>query len=51
MHEDLNQFVKNYVWFLVPKPTVSNIIGTKGKSKNKSDENSIVVRNKGWLIA
>ena len=29
MHEELNQFIRNDVWFLVPKTDQMNIIGTK----------------------
>ncbi|MCI16777.1 putative reverse transcriptase (RNA-dependent DNA polymerase), partial [Trifolium medium] len=29
MHEELNQFERNNVWSLVPKPSHKNIIGTK----------------------
>jgi len=29
MHEELNQFVRNDVWLLVPKKDKMNIIGTK----------------------
>jgi len=29
MHEELNQFIRNDVWFLVPKTDQMNIIRTK----------------------
>ena len=29
MHEELNQFARNDVWFLVPKTAEMNIIGSK----------------------
>ena len=29
MHEELNQFARNEVWFLVPKTNEMNIIGSK----------------------
>jgi len=29
MHEELNQFARNDVWFLVPKAAEMNIIGSK----------------------
>ncbi|CAL2254329.1 unnamed protein product [Prunus armeniaca] len=51
MQEDLNQFVKNDVWYLVPKPTNTNVIGTKWIFKNKTDEQGNVVRNKAKLVA
>ena len=38
MHEELNQFVRNDVWLLVPKIDQMNIIGTKWVFRNKVDE-------------
>jgi hypothetical protein len=46
MHNELNQFIRNDVWSLVPRPKDHNVIGTKWIFKNKSDEHGIVVRNK-----
>ena len=43
MHEELEQFVRNDVWELVPRPTSVNVIGTKWIFKNKTDEHGIVV--------
>ena len=43
MHEELNQFVRNDVWELVPKPDNKNVIGTKWIFKNKTDEFGNVV--------
>jgi hypothetical protein len=51
MQDELNQFVRNDVWTLVPKPNDHNIIGTKWIFKNKSDEHGTVVRNKARLVA
>ncbi|KAL5849177.1 hypothetical protein ACOSQ4_007190 [Xanthoceras sorbifolium] len=51
MQEELNQFQRNDVWFLVPTPKSTNVIGTKWIFKNKSDENGNVVRNKARLVA
>ncbi|GKD17765.1 retrovirus-related pol polyprotein from transposon TNT 1-94 [Tanacetum coccineum] len=42
MQEELNQFKKNKVWTLVPKPHGKMIIGTKWIWKNKMDENGIM---------
>ncbi|CAJ2662740.1 unnamed protein product [Trifolium pratense] len=36
MQEELNQFKKNEVWDLVPRPENTNVIGTKWVYKNKS---------------
>ncbi len=51
MQEELNQFRRNEVWELVPKPKDHSIIGTKWVFKNKLDENSVVTRNKARLVA
>nr|GEV64971.1 hypothetical protein [Tanacetum cinerariifolium] len=51
MQEELNQFVANYVWELVPLPISQSVIGTKWAFKNKLDENDIVSRNKARLVA
>ena len=49
--EELNQFTRNDVWYLVPWPKDKNVIGTKWIFKNKQDENRIIVRNKARLVA
>ncbi|GJT30125.1 putative ribonuclease H-like domain-containing protein [Tanacetum coccineum] len=46
MQEELNQFIANDVWELVPQPRNMTIIGTKWVFSNKLDENGIVSRNK-----
>ncbi|GJZ85912.1 hypothetical protein Tco_0651251 [Tanacetum coccineum] len=46
MQEELNQFISNDVWELVPNPKNMTIIGTKWVYRNKLDENGIVSRNK-----
>ncbi|GJS80003.1 retrovirus-related pol polyprotein from transposon TNT 1-94 [Tanacetum coccineum] len=46
MQEELNQFIANDVWVLVPQPRTITIIGTKWVFRNKLDENVIVSRNK-----
>ncbi|XP_075489616.1 uncharacterized protein LOC142528449 [Primulina tabacum] len=51
MHDELEQFVRNDVWDLVPRPDNVNVIGTKWIFKNKTDESGIVVRNKARLVA
>ena len=42
LHEQLNQFSRNDVWFLVLRPKDVNVIGTKWIFKNKMDENGVV---------
>ncbi|XP_073282378.1 uncharacterized protein [Primulina huaijiensis] len=51
MHDDLEQFVRNDVWNLVPPPDHGNIIGTKWIFKNKIDESRNIIRNKARLVA
>ncbi|GAU28976.1 hypothetical protein TSUD_391740, partial [Trifolium subterraneum] len=51
MQEELNQFERNEVWSLVPKPSKKNIIGTKWVYRNKLNEQGEVVRNKARLVA
>lgn len=51
MQEELNEFRRQKVWTLVPRPSGTNIIGTKWIFKNKSDEFCTVVRNKARLVA
>ncbi|GKA71630.1 retrovirus-related pol polyprotein from transposon TNT 1-94 [Tanacetum coccineum] len=51
MQEELNQFISNDVWELVPNPMNMTIIGTKWVYRNKLDENGIVTRNKARLVA
>ncbi|GJR10579.1 retrovirus-related pol polyprotein from transposon TNT 1-94 [Tanacetum coccineum] len=49
MQEELNKFVANDVWELVPQPKNMTIIGTKWVYRNKLDNNSVVSRNKARL--
>lgn len=51
MQEELNQFEKNKVWTLVPRPHDHGVIGTKWVFRNKNDESGVVTRNKAPLIA
>jgi len=51
MHEELNQFARNEVWFLVPGTAEMNIIGSKWVFKNKLDEDGVITRNKTRLVA
>jgi transposase InsO family protein len=45
MEEELNNFNKNEVWELVPRPK-QNVIGTKWVFRNKQDEFGVVTKNK-----
>ncbi|GJS40979.1 retrovirus-related pol polyprotein from transposon TNT 1-94 [Tanacetum coccineum] len=51
MQEELNQFIANDIWELVPQPRNMTIIGTKWVFRNKLDENGIISRNKARLVA
>ncbi|GJW14370.1 retrovirus-related pol polyprotein from transposon TNT 1-94 [Tanacetum coccineum] len=51
MQEELNQFIANDVWELVPQPKNMTIIRTKWVFRNKLDENGVVSRNKARLLA
>jgi hypothetical protein len=45
MQEELNNFMRNEVWHLVPRPN-QNVVGTKWVFRNKQDEHGVVTRNK-----
>ncbi|GJR93765.1 retrovirus-related pol polyprotein from transposon TNT 1-94 [Tanacetum coccineum] len=51
MQEELDQFIVNDVWELVPQLKNMTIIGTKWVYRNKLDKNDVVSRNKAWLVA
>ncbi|GJX53900.1 retrovirus-related pol polyprotein from transposon TNT 1-94 [Tanacetum coccineum] len=51
MQEEINQFISNDVWELIPNPKDMTINGTKWVFRNKLDENGVVFRNKAWLVA
>ena len=51
MHEELNQFTRNDVQFLVPKSDKMSIIGSKWVFRNKLDEAGVITRNKARLVA
>ena len=50
MQEELNNFMRNEVWHLVPHPN-QNVVGTKWVFRNKQDEHGVVTRNKARLVA
>jgi hypothetical protein len=50
MQEELNNFKRNEVWTLVPRPK-QNVVGTKWVFHNKQDEHGVVTRNKARLVA
>jgi hypothetical protein len=50
MQEELNNFTRNEVWHLVPRPN-QNVVGTKWVFRNNQDEHGVVTRNKARLVA
>jgi hypothetical protein len=50
MQEELNNFTRNEVRHLVPRPN-QNVVGTKWVFRNKQDEHGVVTRNKARLVA
>ncbi|GJU08915.1 retrovirus-related pol polyprotein from transposon TNT 1-94 [Tanacetum coccineum] len=50
MQEELNQFVANDVWELIPQPKNMTIIGTKWVFRNNLDKNCVVSQNKARLV-
>ncbi|GKD88983.1 putative ribonuclease H-like domain-containing protein [Tanacetum coccineum] len=51
MQEEMQQFINQKVWQLVPLPERKFAIGTNWILKNKRDARGIVVRNKARLVA
>ncbi|CAM8999896.1 unnamed protein product [Rhodiola kirilowii] len=51
MQEELEEFARNDVWDLVPRPDGVNVIGRKWIFKNKSDASGNITRNKARLVA
>ncbi|KAL9271581.1 Retrovirus-related Pol polyprotein from transposon TNT 1-94-like protein [Drosera capensis] len=50
MQEELNEFERDEVWYLTPRPKNYPIVGCKWVFRNKSDENGTVIRNKVRLV-
>jgi hypothetical protein len=50
MQEELNNFTRNEVWHLVPRPS-QNVVGTKWVFRKKQDEHGVVTKNKARLVA
>ena len=52
IQEELEEFERNQVWKLVPRPKDGkSIIGTRWVFKNKVDDEGIVICNKARLVA
>ena len=50
MHDELNQFIRNNVWVLVPRSHDMNVIGTKWVFRNKLDEQGTIIKNKARMV-
>jgi hypothetical protein len=50
MQEEPNNFTRNEVWYLVPRPN-QNVVGTKWVFRNRQNEHHVVTRNKARLVA
>ena len=50
MQEELHQFQRSKVWYLVPRPIGTTSIATRWVFKNKLDENGVISRNKYRLV-
>jgi hypothetical protein len=50
MQKELNNFKRNEVWSLVPRPK-QNVVGTKWVFHNNQYEHGVVTRNKARLVA
>ena len=51
MQEELNEFKRNKVWTLVPRPNNRSIVGTKWVFKIKIDNEGTITRNKARFVA
>ncbi|KAL8114351.1 hypothetical protein AgCh_021272 [Apium graveolens] len=51
MQEKLNEFERNKVWNLVPRPKNKSIVGIKWVFRYKTDSDCIIIRNKARLVA
>ena len=50
MQEELHQFERSKVWYLVPRPEGRTVNGTRWVFRNKLDENGMITRNKSKLV-
>ena len=51
MQNELNEFERNKVWTLQPRPQHQSVIGTRWVFRNKLDEAGKIIRNKARLVA
>ena len=50
MQEELHQFERSKVWYLVPRPEGRTVIGTRWVFRNKLDENGVITSFKSRLV-
>ena len=50
IQEELHQFERSKVWYLVPRPIGTTSIATRWVFRNKLDENGVISRNKYRLV-
>ena len=50
MQEELYQFERSKIWYLVPRPAGRTVIGTIWVFRNKLDENVVITRNKSRFV-
>ena len=50
MQEELHQFERSKVWYLVPRAVGRTVIGTRWAFRNNLDENDMITRNKSRLV-
>ncbi|RVW23768.1 putative mitochondrial protein [Vitis vinifera] len=51
MQEKIKALIQNQTWDLVPRPTIENIVGSKGVFKTKLKEDGTVDRYEAQLVA
>lgn len=51
MQDELNQFMRNNVWKLVPRENSQQVICTKWVFRNKMDDSREFIKNKARLVA
>lgn len=47
----MNEFERNEVWKLVPRPKNRSIVGTKWVFRNKTDSDGKIIRDRARLVA
>ncbi|KAL7604701.1 hypothetical protein Lser_V15G20152 [Lactuca serriola] len=50
MQDDLNEFERNKLWWLIPTPKNASVVGLKWVFQNKLDKEGNVIRNKACLM-